>query len=197
MVPFNTYKEEGREGETVGRVIGFCLLCLQSVACLDVICALLSSFSALLTPSILSPSICFSLISSGRYHHHLIIIAAPSLSRVRKGLRASSSWANERVSQLVGRATDPITRCWPMRLFWTGIQRLSRYPPSHLFAPAVSCLLFLFLFLFSCFVPVLVLVLLSHRSNLLALGSFHLTLHYTTCHLHVNICSNIIVARVI
>lgn len=76
-----------------------------------------------------------------------------------------------------------------MRLFWTGIQRLSRYPPSR---PCPNHQPPLVLILVLVFVLVLVLVLLDHYSNLLALASIHLTLHV------LRIYSNIIVvARVI
>ncbi|KAL6809291.1 hypothetical protein GGI42DRAFT_236122 [Trichoderma sp. SZMC 28013] len=150
MVPFNTYecltKRRGvREKRlVVNETVWPCdwILCACSAPergfCSDVsdlcLCSALLCSSHTLLLSIAVPS-ASSLVSSraipsSHHHHH----RAPSLSRVRKGLRASVVLsANERVSQLVGRATDPITRCLPMRLFWTGIQRLSRYPPSRPF----------------------------------------------------------------
>lgn len=124
MVSFNTYehltKRRGvRENglvvnETVWPcdwIMFFLLALARSVACSDVsdLCFLLCLClcSVLLTPSFPPRrSICFLPRSSpGRYHHLIIIttgpIAVPCSQRPAGFL--SVPWANERVSQLVGR----------------------------------------------------------------------------------------------
>lgn len=120
-------------------IMFFLLALAPSVACSDVsdLCFLLC---LCLCSHPLSPSAGPSASSLRLLPGDIIISSssprAPSLSRVRKGLRASCpslGRMNACPSWLDG-TTDPITRCLPMRLFWTGIQRLSRYPPSRPFS---------------------------------------------------------------
>lgn len=138
----------------------------------------------------LLPPFVFSRAISSSHHHQP---RAPSLSRVRKGLRASCpslGRMNACPSWLDG-TTDPITRCLPMRLFWTGIQRLSRYPPSRPFSCPNYELPLFFLFLFLFFVPFVSVLFCASGPSLESSGSYeavHLTFLFTrhgmilTCH---------------
>ncbi|KAM6487719.1 hypothetical protein HDV62DRAFT_377537 [Trichoderma sp. SZMC 28011] len=78
--------------------------------------------------------------------------------------------------------TDPITRCLPMRLFWTGIQRLSRYPPSRPFSCPNYELPLFFLVLILVFVILCPCFLCDSGPSLESSGSYeavHLTFMFT------------------